>query len=187
MILLVCIALGLLLRVACGRSIRDLSTLRIRGELVLLSFLAVQAAIPLVRLGGSLARAAFLLWLATFPVLVGVAWMNRRSPGMPLLAAGLIMNLVVVGLNQGMPVVSAAASLANPDLVELIIPSTDFIHLVAGERTIAIWLADAIPVVGPTFVQSVVSPGDCLLFAGIVAFLATADGGQRVKSAALRA
>ena len=44
------------------------------------------------------------LLLASLVVLLGVARANGRLPGVPLLALGLLLNLVVVLANLGMPV-----------------------------------------------------------------------------------
>jgi len=54
------------------------------------------------------------------------------------------------------------------------IAATDFVHVAASAATRLPWLADVIPVTGPSWLRSVASPGDLMLFAGIVAFLAVA-------------
>lgn len=176
MILVFCIVLGLFLRAASGRPLSRLTGLRLRGEGPLLLLLCVQAALPLVELTGVVARIAFWVWLGTFPLLVGVAWANRRQPGMPVLGAGLALNAVVIALNQGMPVSEQAVLSVGSASVAHNIPAGDFVHVLVSATTRAVWLADVIPVPGPTWMRSIASVGDCLLFVGVVVFLAIASG-----------
>jgi hypothetical protein len=172
-ILVVCLALGILLRLAAGNPFGQLARIRFRGEVLLLALLCVQAVLPLARLEGSTARVAFWLWLATLPVLVATAWRNRAQPGMPVVALGLLSNLLVVSLNGGMPVVQAAAAAAGLQ-GRLSIPIGDFVHVLGTSATRLPWLADVIPLPGPASLRIVPSPGDILLYAGVVVFLAWA-------------
>jgi len=175
MILVFCILLGLCLRVASGRSLRELSTLRLRGEGTLLALLCIQATLPLVTLTGTVARVAFWGWLATFPLLVGVAWVNRRQPGMAVLGAGLALNAVVIALNSGMPVSELAVRAVGSSSAVHNIPAGDFVHVLVSAATRAVWLADVIPLPGPSWLRSVASAGDCLLFVGVIVLLAVAS------------
>ena len=63
------------------------------------------------------------LLVASLVVGLIVVWANRRLPGMALIGLGLLANLVVVGLNGGMPVSKATLeragiSATSPDLGE---------------------------------------------------------------------
>jgi hypothetical protein len=178
MIILACIVIGLALRVATGRSLRGLSESRLRGESLLLVLLVSQAALPLVQLTGVAARVAFYVWLATFPCMIAVAWVNRREPGMPMLGIGLLLNLAVIAANGGMPVVEVAAQIARGSAQALTIPAGDFVHIAGSATTLLPWLADVIPLSGPEWLRIVVSPGDLMLFAGVIALVATL-GSQR--------
>lgn len=182
MILAGCILLGLCLRVASGHALSDLSILRLRGEGALLALLCVQAALPLVTLTGTVARIAFWGWLATFPLLVGVAWVNRRQPGMAVLGTGLALNAVVIALNLGMPVSELAVRAVGSSSVAHNIPAGDFVHVLVSASTRAVWLADVIPLPGPSWLRSVASAGDCLLFVGVVVLLAAASGSRTGES-----
>jgi hypothetical protein len=179
-----CLALGLLLRLASGRRLSDLAHAKLRGETLLMGLLVAQALPSVLRLTGPAARIAYAVWLATFPCLVVVAWLNRRSPGMAMLGVGLFLNLVVIALNGGMPVSSLAIMAVKPGSSASHIPVTDFVHVLATSATRLPWLADIIPVTGPSWARMVASAGDCLLFAGIIAFLAAADGwsGESVRT-----
>lgn len=182
MILVLCIVLGLCLRLVLGRSLMQLGELRLSGEGPLMILLCVQAALPAVQLTGALAHAAFWVWLGTFPLLVGVAWANRRQPGMVVLGTGLALNAVVIALNGGMPVSEQAVLAVGSATVAQNIPAGDFVHVVVTATTRAVWLADVIPVPGPTWLRSIASAGDCLLFVGVVVWLAMASGRGAAES-----
>jgi len=173
MIILGCIVLGLALRVVSGRSLRGLGDSKLRGESLLLVLLVSQAALPLVHLTDVAARVAFYVWLATFPCMIAVAWVNRREPGMPMLGIGLLLNLAVIAANGGMPVFEVAAQIARASVQALTIPAGDFVHIAGGATTQLPWLADIIPFSGPAWLRIVVSPGDLMLFAGVVVLVAT--------------
>lgn len=175
MILLICIALGLALRRAGLGPVRSLQHVRLHAEPLLLLMLVTQALLPLIRLTGDSARVAFVIWTATFPLLIGVAWANRRHPGLPVMAVGLVLNLVVILANRGMPVSLEAVRAAVGAVQGASIPVGDFVHVLATSATRLPWLADVLPIPGPRVVASVASAGDCLLFAGVVTFLAAAS------------
>jgi hypothetical protein len=175
LILLLCIVLALGLRVASGGSIGSLGQVRLRGETVLLSLLAVQLGTPSLALQGVGARIAFYAWFATFPIMAGVAWLNRRQPGMALIGAGLALNALVILANGGMPV-SAQAVAAISGGAGVVAPAAgDFVHIALVPASVVPILADVIPVPGPLGLASVASPGDCLLIAGVMAAVAALD------------
>lgn len=176
MILVACLILGVLLRLASGNRIEDLSRVHLRGELWLLVLLCVQAVLPLLRTTGPPARLAFALWLATFPVLTWTAWRNRAQPGMLVVALGLLLNFVVVSSNGGMPVVPAAAVAAGLH-GQLSIPIGDFVHVLGTTSTRLPWLADVLPLPWAPLVRIVPSAGDVLLYVGVVAFISDARVG----------
>jgi len=179
-ILVVSFALGVLLRLASGNRLEDLSRVRLRGEISLLALLCVQAVLPLLRTTGPLARLSFALWLATFPVLMWIAWCNRAQPGMLVVALGLLLNFAVVGSNGGMPVMPAAAMVAGLH-GQLRIPVGDFVHVLGTTATRLPWLADALPMPWAPLVRIVPSAGDVLLYAGVLGFVAGARS-ERVES-----
>ena len=173
MILLVCLGLGIILRVLSGNTIGDIGHIHVHGEAWLIAVLCLQGVLPLVRLSGTLAQAAYWLWLATFPLLIGIAWRNRSQPGMSLVALGLLLNVLVVSINGGMPVMEAAAVAAGLR-GRLSMPVGDFIHVLGGRVTRLPWLADAIPLPAAPVSRVVPSAGDLLLYVGVVAFIAGA-------------
>lgn len=175
MIILACLLLGLLLRVAAGRRLSGLGLVRLRGETALLALLVAQALLPLVRLSGTAARVGFPVWLATFPLLVGVAWVNRRHRGMFVLGLGLALNFLVIALNGGMPVFAEAVTAVSSARGAGAIPAGDFVHILGTAATRLPWLADVIPLPGPSWLRSVPSAGDLLLYVGVMGFLVGAE------------
>ena len=94
-------------------------------------------------------------------------------PGVLVIAAGLLLNLAVVALNGGMPVMAGAAAAAGLH-GQLSVPAGDFVHVVGLPGTRLPWLADVITLPGPTPMRLVASPGDLLLYEGVATFLAGA-------------
>ena len=86
---------------------------------------------------------------------------NLRLPGMLLAAGGLVLNVLVIAANGGMPVSLEAAEVAGLDH-EL----TDFgiKHEPLDDETIFPWIADVIPLAG---LSTLISAGDILLALGI--------------------
>lgn len=172
MIVAASLAAGLLLRVLSGRRLSDLAHVRLRGEMFLVAFLAVQVLSPILKSGGLTERIAFGVWMATFPCMILVTWLNRHRPGMGVLGTGLLLNFVVIALNGGMPVSLSAVAATGARPAAHLVAASDFVHVLSVSTTQGGWLADVIPLTGPAWLRSVVSAGDCLLFAGIVVFVA---------------
>jgi hypothetical protein len=92
-------------------------------------------------------------------------WGNWQLAGVPLMAAGLLLNAIVVGLNLAMPVSQEAAARAGLTAGDLRL-DTDPLHEPMGPGTHLRELGDNIPVALPWKPQ-VVSPGDVLVSAGV--------------------
>jgi Family of unknown function (DUF5317) len=106
---------GVAVGLARGGNLRALRKPGVRSLRLGLAGLAVQAlvvALPLRAVGLPLALGAVLL-LAALVVLLAVARANGRLPGMPLFALGLLLNLVVVLANFGMPVAATTLERAG--------------------------------------------------------------------------
>ncbi|HEX2374799.1 MAG TPA: DUF5317 family protein [Actinomycetota bacterium] len=106
---------GVAVGLARGGSLRALRHPGVRSPRLGLACLAVQALVvvlPLRAIGLPLGLGAVLL-LAALVTLLGVARANGRLPGVPLLALGLFLNLLVVLANLGMPVPAATLERAG--------------------------------------------------------------------------
>jgi hypothetical protein len=106
---------GLAVGRARGGRLRGALAAEVKGRRLALAALAVQAlvvALPLRALGLPPVLGAVLL-VAALVTLLGLARANGRLPGVPLLALGLLLNLVVVVANLGMPVPAATLERAG--------------------------------------------------------------------------
>lgn len=169
MVLLVSLLAGVLLGLACGGSIGNLKGLQLRGETPFVALVFATALAPrLFELAPAMVQVPLrFVWALGIVALVVLAAANSRTPGIPLIGAGLALNLVVIMANGGMPVASAAVSAIGGD--PAILASTTF-HVGATEGTRFLLLGDLLPVPGPG--ASIASLGDMLMLAGVVVVLA---------------
>jgi hypothetical protein len=101
------VALGLVL----GGSLGRLAETRLRAPWLFLATIALQVvAFPVAGLPWRTHETvASILWIASYGLLVAAAVLNRRIPGVPVVAAGMFLNLAAILANRGtMPVSSEA-------------------------------------------------------------------------------
>lgn len=142
---------GVLAGWAFGGRLSRLGDLRLRWWLVLPVALVVRLVAGAL---GDLASSAYVL---AFAGIAAVAIANVRVPGMPLIALGSTLNLLVVAANGGMPVDHAALAVAGAQL------PNDRLHVPLTDRSLLAVLADRIPL---ALFRGVYSVGDVLLAAG---------------------
>lgn len=172
-------ALALVARVLTALLAGDggLAALRLRAVRLLVAAAVVQLATSVLAPGSGVLRSVA---LATTVVLVGLfAYGNRAVAGVPLVAAGLLLNVVVVTANGAMPVSLDAAARAGLDRADLAL-ATDALREPRTETTRLGLLGDVIPVALPARPQ-VVSPGDVLVAAGVGLMLLMAGGAQTAR------
>lgn len=145
------IVLGVLAGLALRGDVRRLGSIRVRWWPLLALAVAIRV------LGGALGDLALPAYLIAFGSVLAVAVMNAALPGMPFIALGAALNLVVVGLNGGMPVDPAALDIAGARM------PIDRLHVPLTTSTALPILADRIPV---AFFANVYSAGDFALAAG---------------------
>ncbi|MHB8761904.1 MAG: DUF5317 family protein [Coriobacteriia bacterium] len=177
MILVEMIAMGLLLALLTGGSIKGFVTERLTGERVLLALFPLQLLWPAIAERLSLDCAAVVVvWVAMMVVLALVLFLNARHRWMLGLAAlGVVSNVLVIALNGAMPVsIRAASELGETRERARIILERSCLHEELTDATRAPWLSDVIVVPGPDWHRSVISLGDILLGAslGLWAFAA---------------
>jgi len=165
MLALVGILAGLLLGRLSGGRFTGLSHVKLRFEWVLLAAFIAQAV-----LRGRLANTVtsgmgLLVWASASLVLIGVLWLQHEIPGLLIAAVGVAMNLLVVLLNQGMPVSLPLGEVAT----RVGGASAGFYHL-AGPNTYARVLGDALPLYlgGSVYILSI---GDVLLCLGVIVLI----------------
>lgn len=143
-----------------GGSLESLAATQLAWLPLLWGALVLQIAPPLwLELSNT---AALGVILAANLLLIGFLVLNRVLPGIPLMAAGLLLNVVVIGANRAMPVSGAAADLAG---VTSTPTQASFEHELMSPSTLLPWLGDIIPL---PRLGEVLSLGDLLLVGGIV-------------------
>jgi hypothetical protein len=119
-------AAGVAVGLARGGVLGGLRDTGVKARWLALGCLVVQAAVvalPLPGLGG------VVLLVAALATLLGIARANGRLPGVPLLALGLLLNLVVVGANLGMPVPAATLQRAGISVAQPLPDRPDAKHV----------------------------------------------------------
>jgi hypothetical protein len=162
-IVVVSVVAGLL----AGGSLRALEHMRVHWWALAPIGLALQGAPEVSDL---LAGAAL---LGSYGMLLAFTSVNRRLPGAMLVFAGLALNLAVIAPNGGMPVDPVAVRAAGAEVPT--IEDTAKHHVLSSDDVLPL-LADVIAVPRPAGV--VVSFGDVLLYAGVMAFLVTTMRGR---------
>lgn len=170
LLVLVVVLAALGLAVALGGGLQRLGALRLRDRRLVVGALAVQLTGALV---GGPAHAVGLV-LSALLVTAFLA-RNRGVRGTGLVAGGLLLNALVVGLNGAMPLSAAAAGRAGV-ATDLVAAGLDPRHELSGRTTKLAGLGDVVPVPLPLLPQ-VVSPGDLLVAAGLGQLVLLAVGG----------
>jgi len=106
--------------------------------------------------------------LLTYGLIIPFMWANRKAPGMPLLAAGLGLNLLVIILNGGMPVdPETLRHLGQPTMYqELVTRGWSGNAVALTDRTFLPFLADRLVLPEPFPARGPYSVGDLLTYAG---------------------
>ena len=172
MLLLVSIvAIGLLLGWGLGGGIRNLAGLEVRMWWLVPVALVVQL-IPIPRAeSGVLRYLPFVVLLLSFVLIGTVVVMNWHLRGFPAILIGVVLNLIPIVVNQGMPVSGAAVIESGGSLADVPRTLGAKHHLETSEDQLT-FLADVIPVRTPFRV--VVSAGDLVMWAGAGWFVTAA-------------
>ncbi|HWA67574.1 MAG TPA: DUF5317 domain-containing protein [Mycobacteriales bacterium] len=168
LVLVVVVAAGVVATLTRGEW-RGFAELQLRAKSLVVAAVAVQVA------GAALADHTGHGWcysvgLATSAACaLGFCLANLRVAGIPLVAAGLVLNALVVARNGAMPVSIVAAHRAGVSILS-IATGNDPRHTIAGIGSVWRSLGDVIPVPFPV-APEVVSPGDVLVAAGLAEFI----------------
>jgi hypothetical protein len=161
MLVLIVIVLAVCIGFIAGGSLRPFERLKVHWWAVALAGLVLQG-IPLAGGVGRPAETAILV--GSYGLLIAFAWVNRRLPALWLVMAGLALNLLVIGVNGGMPVSASALDSAGARAEGLLGAGTAKHHLMGPGDTLTP-LGDVIGIPPP--VGAVISIGDVLLYAGV--------------------
>jgi hypothetical protein len=169
------VVIGLLLGWGFGGRIRNLAELEVRLWWLVPIALVMQV-ISIPRTGEGPGRyAPFAVLLLSF-VLIGVVMAaNWSLRGFPTILLGVILNVIPIAINQGMPVSGAAVVESGGSLEAVPRELGEKHHLLRPEDRLTA-LADVIAV-RPPF-QAVVSAGDLVMWVGAGWFLTAAMLGR---------
>lgn len=175
MILLAVLAVALLLSLLFGGSFRRLADTHIRWASCILLSLGLQILIfsRWWQETVSVRAIAGALYIASLAILLYVAWLNRRLPGLGMLALGLVMNALVIFANGGsMPASLDALQMSgvveSPAALEAMRSSNSSIIV---EGTPLWFLGDVFAIPQRFPLSNVFSLGDVLIGVGAVWFL----------------
>jgi hypothetical protein len=168
-VILIFIVLGVAIVIGfiAGGSLRPFERLKLHWWGMALAGLVLQG-IPLASgVGESIGWA---ILIVSYGLLIAFAWVNRRLPAVWLVMVGLGLNLLVIGVNSGMPVSANAMEKAGASADGLVGAGTVKHHLM-GPDDILTPLADVIGIPPP--ISAVISLGDVLLYAGLAILVVT--------------
>jgi Family of unknown function (DUF5317) len=166
-ILLLVMASGIAVGQLRGGDLDGLRAAHVKALPLAVAALVLQVLLGLqgLRLDGALRTTGSVLLVASLLLGLVVVWANRRLPGMLLIGLGLLANLLVVGVNGGMPVSKATLERAgiaatSPNLREF---GPKYVLERPGTRLGVLGARLAIP---PG--RTMVSVGDVTQYAGLV-------------------
>jgi hypothetical protein len=160
MLVLIVIGLAVCVGFISGGSLRPFERVKVHWWGVAVAGLALQG-IPLADGVGHAVGTAVLV--GSYGLLIAFAWVNRRLPAMWLVMAGLILNILVIGVNGGMPVSASALETAGARAEDLGAGTAK--HHLKGPDDKLTPLGDVIGIPPP--IGAVISIGDVLLYAGV--------------------
>jgi hypothetical protein len=165
--ILYAIPLGILVGLARGGRLGNLGELRFEWAWLAFAGLLAQVVLFSEPVGALVGQAGPLLYVASSLVVLGVVLRNRRLPGLKLVAAGAISNLVAIVANGGyMPADPAALALAGMD------PATGYSNSIVTNRAALGPLTDVFALPDWMPFANVFSIGDVLIGLGIVVAIA---------------
>jgi hypothetical protein len=179
---LVAVALGVGIGLARGGRPQNLLALPFRGLWVPALALAAQGVVFAHPAGTEMEAIVGPAHMLTYGLLLLAVLLNRRLPGMPLIALGVLLNALVIGANGGAMPVAAPA-------LERIGASGAVEHLLAaGRRQKSVLMTDhaRLAVLGDWIplapLRTVISPGDVAIGLGGMLLVARGMGFARAAS-----
>ncbi|MFP4310585.1 MAG: DUF5317 domain-containing protein [Nitriliruptoraceae bacterium] len=161
---LAAVTLAVVVSLARGGRFSNLAERPLAGSWLLFAGVALQLALDVAAGRGLLPAAGWSGWaLLVLSQLLVVTFLvtNRALPGVWIVAAGLLLNVVVIAANRAMPVDPAAIAALGIGDVE--VPAGK--HTLLSEETRLPWLADVIPV---PWLRSILSVGDLVIAVGLL-------------------
>jgi uncharacterized protein DUF5317 len=154
-----------------GGALQNLAHVRVGLWWVYPGALALQV-VPIPHSSGGTERfLPFAVLVFSYVALIGVTAVNWRLRGFPAILVGLLLNLVPIAVNQGMPVSGKAVLKSGGSIRDVPRGEGQKHHLETPQDELT-FLADVIPI-RPPF-REVVSVGDLVMYLGAGYFLAAA-------------
>lgn len=153
-----------------GGRLRRLGDLELRCIWAAPTALALQILIITVAPGGDSSLHAA-VHVSTYALGGVFLWANRRLPGVRLLAAGTLANVLAIAANAGIMPASVTAQRAAG-----LVTGAGFQNSAHLAHPRLLWLGDIIPIPGPGPLANVLSVGDCLIYIGMLVLLHTTCG-----------
>jgi hypothetical protein len=148
-------------------SFRQLLRLRIQSIWMVVLALGIQIVLEFVDLPKDrLDDLGFALLMASYGLLLAFCFVNLHVPAMWIVALGVALNALVIGLNQGMPTRDREVTTASGRTVEEPIERS-VKHRPESDDDLLPFLGDQIVIPEP--IEEVISFGDIVLAIGIVA------------------
>ncbi len=166
LILIIVLALAVAAGFAAHGSLRPFERLRVHLWGLAITGLFLQV-IPLPREATSAAVGG--VFAVSYLLLIACVWVNRRLPAAGLILIGLVLNMIVVVPNGGMPVSAQAIRIAGGTVEDLPAADGSAKHHLMTEDDVLRPLGDVIP--GPPPLSDVLSIGDLFLYAGLACFV----------------
>jgi hypothetical protein len=168
LLVLAVVVLGILVGLALGGSLRNLADIQLRWWPLAVAGLVLQLIPVPSRPGQADHWAAAGLLIASYVLLLAFVAANIKVPGLPLIAVGFALNLLVIGVNGGMPVKDAAlrhaAGSGYEKTRQRLLEKGGLKHHLAAPDDVLVPLSDVVGIGRP--VGNVFSPGDLLSYAG---------------------
>tara|TARA_B100000686_G_C16417860_1_gene775593 strand:- start:175 stop:744 length:570 start_codon:yes stop_codon:yes gene_type:complete len=155
------ITISVLVALLRGGKLSNIADIRLSGSLILALAWAMQ--IGAIFASDQESILPIMLVMASFVALLIFVWLNRHQQGLWIAAIGILMNLTVIGVNEGMPVLPEAVELAGGTFDATTLNAK---HVVLDNSTKLAFLSDIIP-----FPGSVISLGDVFLAIGLGVFI----------------
>ncbi len=111
---------------------------------------------------------AFLLYLATFALVITPLIVNFKKPFVSLVAGGVFLNMLVIAVNGGMPVYDATGRYFTKAIEA---DPMGGIHILGTAATRLWFLGDWIPLPPPYPQPAIQSPGDLVMAVGLLLFI----------------
>ncbi|HEX9824543.1 MAG TPA: DUF5317 family protein [Actinomycetota bacterium] len=174
------LGVGALLGIGLGGDPRNLAHLRLRVWWLAPVALAMQIT-PVSGGDGLLRWTPIGLLLGSYVVMGVFAVANLRLRGFGVILVGLLMNVAVIGANQGMPVSAGALERVGhaEDIAVLRDAEPGSKHHLEEPDDVLLPLADVIPIAAPF--DAIISVGDVFTYGGAAVFLAMALLGRAVR------